>query len=174
MALQFPQFSSPFTTIFTVCTQHMKLCHGALQALISKQFEVVLPAYRTGFMFSFKTVTTCAAEVSSTTFRLVWVSKYQAAYWTFHLKSTRRWFNKLAIVSTKCLLLWPAMRLCPSDSSLWCVGVWSFPLLSKCYLLCVYIQSQKNKLHHNSYQIVAVMHVCVKYYNTMYRAPPPL
>ena len=135
--LQFPQFPSPFTTTLTVCVQNMKLCEGAFQALVRIEFKVVLPARWTGFMLSFQSFTTCAAEVGSTTFRLVWVSKYQATYWTFSLKSTCRWFNKLAIISSKRLLLWPALRLCSSLSSQWCVGGWSFHLLSKFGLLCV-------------------------------------
>ena len=131
VALQFPQLPSPFTTIFTVCAQHIKLCQGALQALISKQFEVIFPACRTGFVLSLESFTTCVAEVGTATFRLVWVSEYQAAYQTFCPKCTRRGFDKLAVISSKRLLLWPAVRLCPSLSSQWCVGGWSFLLLRK-------------------------------------------
>ena len=154
VVLQFPQFPSPFTTIVTVCAENMKLCQGPLQAFIRIEFKVVFPTCRTVFMFSYKTLTTHKAEVGTTTFRLVWISEYQAAYWTFRLKSTQRWFDKLAIISAKCHLFCPALRLCPSHSSQWCVGGWSFLLLSKFCLLCVYIWSQNNK-RHNSYQIIA-------------------
>ena len=132
----------------------MKLCEGPFQALIRIEFKVLFPACRTGFVLILESFTTCAAEVGSTTFRLVWVSEYQAAYRTFRLEGTRRWVNKLAIIPSK----WPAMRLCPSLSSLWYLGGWSFLLLSKFCLLWVYIKSQNNTLHQNSYQIV---HVCV-------------
>ena len=125
-------------------------------------------------MLSLESFTASEAEVGTTTLRLVWVSEYQAAYRTIRLESFCRWFDKLAVISSKCLLLWPDMRLCSSYSSQWCVGGWSFLLLSKFCLLCVYIQSQVNKLHHNSYQIIALMTVCVNYYsNTMYLPPPP-
>ena len=143
----------------------MKLCDRTFQAFISKQFKVLFPASRTGFVLSFKSFTACVAEVSSTTLRLVWVSEYQAAYRTLSLESFCRWFDKLAVISSKHLLLWPAVRL-SSLSSQWCVGGWSFLLLSKSCLLCVYIQSQVNKLHHNSYLIITVMTVCVNYYST--------
>ena len=133
-------------------------------------------------MLSLESFTTCATEVGAATTSQVWVSEYQAAYRTFCLENFCRWFDKLAVISSKRLLLWPAVRLCPSLSSShspslssqWCVGGWSFLLLSKFCLLCVYIQSQVNKLHHNSYQIIAVMTVCVNYYsNTMYYIGSP-
>ena len=142
----------------------MKLCDRTFQAFISKQFKVIFSACWTGFVLSLESFTACAAEVGTTTFRLVWVSEYQAAYRTFRLENTRKWFDKLAVISSKHLLLWPDMKLCPSHSSSlcsqWCVGGWSFLLLSKFCLLCVYIQSQVNKLHHNSYQIIGC-HDCV-------------
>ena len=119
VTLQFPQLPTPFTTILTVCARNVKLCKGALQTLVRIELKVVFPACWTGFMLNLESFTTCAAEVGATTFRLVWVSEYQATYWTFCLESTHRWFNKLAIVSSKHLfLLWPAMRLCSSLSSL--------------------------------------------------------
>ena len=128
-----------------MCAINMKLCDRTFQALISKQFKVLFPASWTGFVLSLESFTACVAEAGTTTFRLVWVSEYQAAYRTFCPKSTRRGFDKLAVISSKHLLLWPAMRLGSSLSSQWCVGGWSFLLLSKFCLLCVYIQSQVNK-----------------------------
>ena len=139
----------------------MKLCEGAFQALIRIEFKVLFPACRTGFVLSFKSFTTCAAEVGTTTFRLVRVSEYQATYRAFRLEGTRRWINKLAIISSKRLLLvWSAMRFCSSLSSLWCAGGWSFLLLSQFCLLCVYIQY--NYII-TLIRFIAVMFVCVNY-----------
>ena len=89
-------------------------------------------------MLSLESVNTCVAEVGSTTFRLVRVSEYQAAYRTFCLKNTCRCFNKLAIVSSKCLLLCPAMWLCSSLSTLWYLGGCTFLLLSM-YVCSLYV-----------------------------------
>ena len=136
--LQFPQFPSPCAATLTVYAQNIKLCEGALQALISKQFKVVLSACWTGFVLSVESVTTCAAEVGATTTSQVWVSEYQATYRTLRLQNTWRWFSKLTIVSSKCLLLCPTMRFCSSLSSMSYLGGWSFFLLSKFCLLCMY------------------------------------
>ena len=165
VVLQFPQLPSPFTTIFTVCARHIKLCQGALQALVRIEFKVLFPACRTGFVLSLESFTAREAEVGAATTSQVWVSEYQAAYQTFCLENFRRLINKLTVISSKCLMLWPAVRFCSSLSSQWCVGGWSFLLLSTFCLLCAYIQSQVNKLHHNSYQIIAVMTVCVNYFS---------
>ena len=128
------------------------------KTLVRIEFKVLFPACRTGFVLSLEPVTACAAEVGAATTSQVWISEYQSTYRTLRLKNTLRWFDKLAIISSKHhLLLWPAMRLCSSLSSLWRVGGCGFLLLSKFSLLCRY-----NNII-TLIRFIAVMFVCVNY-----------
>ena len=158
VVLQLSQFSSPLTACFTVCTGNIKLVEWPFQALVWEHFKVVFPACWTGFVLILDLFSTCVAETGSTTFGLVWVSEYQAAYWAVCLKGTCRLLNKLAIISSKHLhLLWPVISFCSSLSSLWYLGEWSFLLLvyDICMYICMYVcmyvclYVQTTELHHS-------------------------
>jgi len=47
----------------------------------------------------------CLTEAGATTGKLAWVTEYPAAYWTFCLEGTWRWFNKFAFITSKVFLL---------------------------------------------------------------------